>query len=270
MPRKTLTLLAQLSLAASLATACTVTLGPTSTDTDSSTSTDPTAGTTGSSTDTAGSDSGSSTTDPSAGPETDTSELTTSGTEGTTGTGTSTTGGASDLPGSCAAFCDNLLTCVDEAEHGYATVDECVTECVNAAGDVATDECDAASIEVNECAAALECAAFADYWAGSGDPVPCASENLGQIVGCDSEEKCAGYCTVGVECLSDQPGFATFDECFNTCVDEYGSLELSCQPPYADLNVCVAGLTCEQALTWWNGEDGFMCADEDDALLMCA
>ncbi|MCA9715553.1 MAG: hypothetical protein H6713_28310 [Myxococcales bacterium] len=250
--------------------ACNVTIGPTTGDTDTGTGTitdgtDGTVGTTG------GTEVTGATSDPSAGttagPVTSSTDPSTTD-EMTSGTDGTTTGGAG-LNDSCQHYCENLLGCLDEGEHGFTDQDQCVTECELAADAVGTDECDGATIGLNECIAGLECQGVSDWWFGAVSPLPCAAENLGQLVGCDGPEKCAGYCTVGVECLAgESPDFDNFADCLSICVDSYNVLSADCQQPYADLNVCIAGLPgCDDVLSWWNGEGA--CMAEDEAFLTC-
>ncbi len=252
------------------ASACTVTIGPGDTDTITGTETDigtsdvGTAGTTGGTEVTTGGTStgGGTTMGPSAG----TTEPATSGT--TDGTGGTTTNG-DDLTGSCESYCENLLGCLEEGEHGFTDQAECVSDCEEFADLVGTDECDGVTVDLNQCVAGLDCQGVSDWWFGGVDPLPCADESVAQIVGCDGPEKCAGYCTVGVECLGEQSAdFDNFADCLSICVGAYEAVDPDCQQSFADLNVCIAGLaSCDDALSWWNGEGA--CMAEDEAFLTC-
>lgn len=257
------------------ATACTVTVGETSLST---------------------SDSGTSTEGPT---ETDSDPSTTGTTAGCPGTSAGCPGTSAGCPGtsagcpgtsagcpgtsagcagtegqtveeSCQNFCDGLLACLPVEEHGFDTQQDCIDDCMINSEIVGTSECDDASISINECVAGLECQGITDWWGSVGDPPPCNTETIDVNIQCDGPAKCVGYCVVAFECLADEAMYESYDQCLSDCEETYEILPMSCQEAYSGVNICIATLTCEEALEYWNGDTPpYPCSDEYEVLENC-
>lgn len=258
-----------------MTSACSVTVGETSlsaSDTDNPTTAGPTD-TDPSGTDTAGTSAGCPGTSAGCPGTSAGCPGTSAGCPGTsagcpgTSAGCATTEGQT-VEGSCLAFCEGLLECLPVEEHGFDTQQDCIDDCMINSDSVGTQECDDATISINECVAGLECEGISDWWSGTGDV--CSAETVGVNVQCDGPAKCIGYCVVAVECLSEEAMYDSFDACLTDCEGGYDSLSMSCQDAYAGMNACVATLTCEEAGEWWFGDTPpYPCSDETEVLTNC-
>jgi len=162
------------------------------------------------------------------------------------------------------------MECLPPEETGFDTAEQCLDDCMVNSDTVATDECDGASISINECVAGLDCVGIGNWWGSIGDPPPCNTETIDVNIQCDGPAKCLGYCVVATDCLSEEAMIDSFSECLTTCEGDYELLTMSCQDAFSGVNSCVATLTCEESLEWWNGDTPpYPCSDETDVLVNC-
>lgn len=89
---------------------------------------------------------------------------------------------------------------------------------------------------------------------------------LATLGACGGEDggdaSCKAYCDNLFSCEVD-----TVPGCFEDCTQVVGEISGACLSAFTNVNICVAGLSCEQAQAWWDQTPpgSYPCKAQDDA-----